>query len=132
MHLRPRCAKRGERSVSSQPRMRAWETVMGKKMLESPMLLWSRKFWTLVLEVVAIDDPAANRDAHAELALLVELAVQRDEGEALAAGETDERGPRRGLERRGLVVAPVEGAERPPQARDGGGGAEARADGALA
>lgn len=44
----PRCAKRGDRSVTSHPRTSARETATGKKMLEAPMLLWSRKLTTLV------------------------------------------------------------------------------------
>ena len=43
--------------------------VSGKKILESPTLLWSRKFSPRVSKGVRIKRPAAKGDGHAELAL---------------------------------------------------------------
>ena len=54
-------------------------------MLDAPMLLWSRKFWTLVLKVVGIEHPSAVRDGDAELMFFIALAGERGVSKALAA-----------------------------------------------
>ena len=44
----PRFHRRGERSVTSVPRMRAPSIVSGKKISEFPTLLWSKKLFARV------------------------------------------------------------------------------------
>src|SRR5580700_5731523 len=46
-----RCQMRGERSVVSQPCIRAAVQVMGQKMFDSPILLWSSQFCARVWNV---------------------------------------------------------------------------------
>ena len=76
-------------------------------------------------EVVRLDTPALHRDRHAELALLVALAVQRQELRVLRRRVGDE-GPGERLERRGLIVLAPEGAQYPVKPRQQDGRTEPR------
>jgi len=68
----------GERSVSSHACTSAPCTVMGMKMLDSPMLLWSRKLWASVLKGVGVEQPAVNWNLHTKLVLFITFAMQRE------------------------------------------------------
>ena len=65
-------------------------------------------------ELRNIHGPARKRDCEAELALLIALAMQRQEPEALLDGTLDHR-PVHRQERRGLIVPPPKGSSHPSQ-----------------
>src|SRR5580658_6619624 len=79
-------------------------------------------------EVIGIENPTAQRNAHAKLSLFVEFAVQRYESQALPLREIDQRRAGSGFKRRRLVETPVEGAERPAKTGDRERCTEARTD----
>ena len=93
-------------------------------MLDSPMLLWSRKLCASVLKVSASSSQPLEGNLHAELVLLVALAVEGDEGGVVGVGEGEDRAGG-GDERRGLVEASIEGAEDPVEVGNAQGRAEA-------
>ena len=77
-----------------------------------------------VLEGVGVEQPAVEGNLHAELVLLVALAVEWDEGGVVGAGEGEDRAGG-GEERRRLVEVAVEGAEDPVETGNAQGRAEA-------
>src|SRR5712691_5418807 len=107
---------RGERSVSSHPRMRAFSMVRGKKRLDSPMVLWSKKFRTRGAESVGIERPSAEGNGHAELMFFVTLAEERDEFATICRAQLRQR-TGSGEQRRGLIIVSVESTEGPAQSR---------------
>ena len=70
---------RGERSVSSHPRIKAWETVMGKEDVGGSDVVVVEKIGDVGFEVIGVEDPSAVRDGDAELMFFIALAVERDE-----------------------------------------------------
>src|SRR5690349_12461111 len=76
-------------------------------------------------EVREVEAPAFHRDGKAEFVLLVALALERQESEALAGGEFEHR-PAYAEQRRRLVVAAVEAAQHPLETRNPNCGPYAR------
>ena len=61
-------ARRAQREFPA--RIKAYDQVMGKKRLDSPMLLWSSQFVGVGFEVIGVEDPAVKRNGDAELPFL--------------------------------------------------------------
>src|ERR1039457_3786267 len=81
-------------------------------------------------EVIGIEDPAEERDGHAELMFFIALAVESDESQVAGLCERQQRARSRN-KRRSLIVVAVESAEGPVEMGYVESEAEARADRAL-
>ena len=66
------------------------------------------------LECIYVNGPAADRSRQSNLELLIALAVQRQESQALSLSELQQRAANR-RKRRRLIVAAIEAAQYPAQ-----------------
>ena len=82
-------------------------------------------------EVGNVERPARQRNGQTEFVLFIALAAQRQEAESLLGSLLEQR-TIYGEQWRGLVVAPVESAQNPVEARNADGGADPRIDGIFA
>ena len=67
---------RGERKVSSQPRIKRLCNGDGEKQIRFANVAVIEEVDDVGAEVIGVESPAAERDGHAELVLFVALAVQ--------------------------------------------------------